>query len=465
MDVQAINTATRRKVWIQTFGCQMNENDTEKMYRILSKLDYIPTNTFEDADLILLNTCSIREKPEQKVFSSLGRIRKRKQMNPEVMIGVAGCMAQLMGEKITERAPYVDLVLGTYNIHKLPEMIAEVTEKRRLGEMSQSVRAGKMVAEDFDFLPIAADDLHRQTSDANNVTRHVTIQNGCNKNCSYCIVPTVRGRELSREADEIISEIKLLVASGVKEVMLVGQTVNSYGKGTATPFPKLLELVDNISGLERIRFVTSHPRDLNRELMRAMADLPKVCESLHLPLQSGSDRVLRQMYRGYTVEKYIEKVAALRETVPNIALSSDVIVAFPGETEDEFAMTLKALERICFDSVYSFVYSPRPFTVAGAMENQIAAEIGKERLQRLQTLQNQITSRYLHNELNQTHEVLVEAAASNHFANTGKPGRALRGRTRTNRIVHFDGSRDLVGQLVNVKIDRICSHSLQGVLV
>ena len=444
-----------KQVWIQTFGCQMNVNDSEKMFRLLAPMGYRPAEGPDGADLLLLNTCSIREKPEQKVFSSLGRLKRYKQERPEVMIGVAGCMAQLMGEKIQKRAPYVDLVFGTYAIQRLPKMIRELEEKR--GQRDRLVDAGAFDANDFDFLPLQEGDLLTRDPEPGAVARHLTIQNGCNKNCAYCIVPTVRGREISRPVDEIMTEARMLVEHGIREITLVGQTVNSYGKSSNCDFSDLLYKLNEISDLKRLRFVTSHPRDLNEKLMQAMAECDKVCEHLHLPLQSGSDRVLKRMFRGHTFDTYAEKIAKLREYVPNIALSSDFIVAFPGETEVDFQETLAAIETIQYDSSFSFIYSPRPFTKAADWPDQIDADVASDRLQRLQALQNRIAAEKLAHFAERRVEVLVEGVA--------KDGDRLMGRTRCHRIVNFDGPANLKGQLIHVLITKVGSHSLSGTLV
>ncbi len=453
---------TRKKVWIQTFGCQLNENDSDKIYRVLGRLDYSATRDPAEADLIVLNTCSIREKAEQKVFSLLGRLKVHKQQRPQTLIAVAGCMAQLLGESIRRRAPYVDLVFGTYTIHKLPEMLREI-ENSRDSAGSGVVAAAELNQADFDFLPLQPEDLLHPGRSRNLVVENVTVQNGCNKNCSYCIVPKVRGREISRDRQEILAEIRLLVSRGVREVTLLGQTVNSYGRKTEYDFADLLEDVNAIKGLQRIRFTTSHPRDLNEKLMLAMANCDKVCEHLHLPLQSGSDTVLKKMYRGHTFNDYLQKIRRLRELVPGISVSTDIIVAFPNESDQDFAETLEALRRVRFDSIFSFIYSPRPYTRAATWSGQIANTVAKQRLYQLQELQAAITRDYLHKDLNKIVEVLVETSNKSPAGlPTIKHGRCLTGRTRNNRIVHFDGCESLIGSLVNLRIDRVLAHSMQG---
>ena len=350
----------QKAAFIQTFGCQMNEHDSEKMARILEENEYIMTDDMAAAYLILLNTCSIREKAEHKVFSSLGRLKRFKQRNPGLIIGVGGCVAQQEGERLLRRVPHLDMVFGTHNIHKLPELISAVEET-----------GGRIAETDmYDFVPSLKG---FSIPSEGQVKSHVTIMQGCNNYCSYCIVPYVRGREMSRSSREILDEIRALSERGVKEVSLLGQNVNSYGKGLGeeVTFPELLCSINDISGIERIRFTTSHPKDLSEELINSFRDLERLCEHIHLPVQSGSDSILKAMNRKYTASYYIEKVTELRDACPEISITSDIIVGFPGETEEDFEKTLELMRRVEFDNVFSFKYSDRFETRASQLPGKI----------------------------------------------------------------------------------------------
>jgi tRNA-2-methylthio-N6-dimethylallyladenosine synthase len=342
-----------RSYKILTFGCQMNEHDTEKMSGLLCSEGFRQAETLEEADLVLINTCSIREKAEQKFYSELGKLRELKKENPALMIAVSGCIAQQEGAKILKKAPFVDLVFGNQNLKDLPGLITQRENGIRL--------ASTAFADGYEHsaLPVSRVD---------GVSAFVNIMYGCDNFCSYCVVPYVRGRERSRKAEDIIDEIRGLVGKGCREVTLLGQNVNSYGKGLpdsdSCSFPELLEKVNGIDGLLRVRFVTSHPKDLSDELVEKMASLPKVCENIHLPLQSASDSVLKAMNRKYTFASYMEKLGKLRAAMPDISLSTDIIVGFPGETDEEYQLTYKALEDIGYDSIFSFKYSKRPNTAA-----------------------------------------------------------------------------------------------------
>ncbi|MBI2360091.1 MAG: tRNA (N6-isopentenyl adenosine(37)-C2)-methylthiotransferase MiaB [Deltaproteobacteria bacterium] len=437
-----------KKVYIQTYGCQMNQHDSQRILQVLRRSNYTPTSSPENADLIFLNTCSVRDKAEQKVYSALGRWRELKERNRGIIIGVGGCVAQQEGELLLKRVPHLDLVCGTHNIHKLPEMVGQ---------------AGTLGARPMELAfyrdPAYMEDLGGRPR-VHVSTAFVTIMQGCNNVCSFCIVPHVRGRELSRPSASIIGEIRELAARGVKEVMLLGQNVNSYGKtsGGELTFPELLTRINKIGALERIRFMTSHPQDLSPELIEAYATLEKLCEHLHLPVQSGSDSVLRRMRRGYTRDAYLEKIRRLRRQCPKVALSTDIIVGFPGETEAEFAETLAILRQVAYDEIYSFMYSPRPHTVAVKLYgDDVSEEVKKERLAEVQRLQNEISLRKNKHFIGAVQEILVEGPSKL------KRGQ-ITGRTRTNKIVNSMGPITLSGSLTEVKIAGASANSLLGEL-
>lgn len=438
-----------KKLYIQTHGCQMNQHDSERIVQVLGRLDYQPTDSPEHADLILLNTCSVRDKAEQKVYSALGRWRELKEEKRGLIIGAGGCVAQQEGELLLRRVPHLDLVFGTHNIHKLPEMVEQVeTLGARPIELAFYREPSYM--ED----PGGKPQVHGPRA-------FVTIMQGCNNVCSFCIVPYVRGRELSRPSRNIIREIRELTRSGVKEVMLLGQNVNSYGKAGSgeLTFPELLTRINDIEGLERIRFTTSHPQDLSPELIEAYATLETLCEHLHLPVQSGSDSVLHRMRRGYTREAYLEKICRLRERCPNIALSTDIIAGFAGETEAEFAETLAILHQVEYDEIYSFVYSPRPHTAAVKLyRDDVPQEVKKERLAQVQRLQNEISLRKNRQSVGTVEEILVEGPSK---LRRGQ----ITGRTRTNKIVNVMGPTMLSGSLTRVRITGASANSLLGELL
>jgi tRNA-2-methylthio-N6-dimethylallyladenosine synthase len=436
-------TVQNKKVFIRTFGCQMNEHDSERMAGLLKLQGYILTEHPEEADLILVNTCSIRDKAEQKAYSELGRYARLKKGRPDLIVGMAGCVAQQEGQKVFERYPWVDLVFGSANIPNLPEMM----RTRQSGELH-------VIKTEEPPGPL-------QTTPAvrpDRVRAWVNIMEGCDKHCTFCVVPMTRGRERSRPADEITEEVRALGLQGYKEVTLLGQTVNSYGKGTPVDFPELLWKLNDAPGIERVRFTTSHPVDLSPKLMRVMAMLPKVCEHLHLPLQSGSDRVLERMYRGYTCNDYLEKVKTLRRTVPEVSLTTDIIVGFPGESDEDFEQTLQAVEKIRYDAVFAFKYSPRPNTPAAAYPDQVPETIKDQRLQRLLALQKQITDEQGRHLLGSIQEILVEAVGK-------REPNQLFGRTRTNRTVRFNGPPNWIGRMVMVRINRTYAGSLEGMVV
>lgn len=422
----------------------MNDHDAERMTGILEENGLRSSPGVEHADLVILNTCSIREKAEQKFYSELGRLKKLKDKRPGLVIAVAGCIAQQEGAKILSRAPYVDLVFGPSTLSRLPEMV----EKKRFWSLP--------------VVDIAGDpEYHRKnipTTRTDKLKASVSIMYGCDNYCTYCVVPYLRGRERSRLPLDIVGEVRELVRTGCKEVNLLGQNVNSYGKGldTETDFPSLLRLINDVPGLERIRFVTSHPRDLSDALITALRDLPRVCESLHLPIQSGSNDILRAMNRRYTREEYLDKAQRLRQAVPHITLTSDIIVGFPGESERDFELTMELLEEARFDGIFSFKYSKRPGTAALQLKGHLPENVKERRLARVLEHQGQITSRNSEKLVHSVQEVLVEGIS--------KKGGALGGRTRGNKTVNFNAADALIGSLVSVRITAAGMNSLTGQL-
>ncbi|HXV48864.1 MAG TPA: tRNA (N6-isopentenyl adenosine(37)-C2)-methylthiotransferase MiaB [Candidatus Binatia bacterium] len=438
-----------KKLYIQTYGCQMNQYDSERIAQVMGRSGYVQTDRIDSADLLLLNTCSVRDKAEQKVYSALGNWKEFKDHRDGVIIGVGGCVAQQEGENLLKRVAHLDLVFGTHSIHKLPELVAQV-------ESSQARPVEVTFYRDPDYM----EDPDGRTK-VNGARAYVTIMQGCNKVCSFCIVPHVRGRELSRPSGKIIAEVESLVAQGVKEVMLLGQNVNSYGKLTAgeLSFAELLRRIDAIDGLQRIRFTTSHPQDLSPALIDTFASCNHLCEHLHLPVQSGSDSVLARMRRGYTCGEYLRRIAELRERCPNVALSTDVIVGFPGESDAEFNSTLELLQTVEYDEIFSFMYSPRPQTVAAKIyDDDIEANVKRERLRQVQTLQQGISLAKNRQRIGDTEEILVDGPSKL------KNGQ-LMGRTRTNRIVNISAPEHLIGRLVPVRIINATANSLLGDLL
>ncbi|MBI2881804.1 MAG: tRNA (N6-isopentenyl adenosine(37)-C2)-methylthiotransferase MiaB [Candidatus Tectomicrobia bacterium] len=432
-----------RKFSILTYGCQMNENDSEWISGILQGEGYDPAEDLSQADLILVNTCSIRDKAEQKIFSKLGQLAGLKKKNPALQIGVCGCVAQRMGDQIVRRAPAVDLVFGTQNISKLPDLLGRLAE-----------RVGSVV--DIEPVPFdwgADTPVIRQ----NKIKAFVTVSVGCNKNCSFCVVPLTRGREISKPREVILKEVRALAREGYQEVTLLGQNVNSYGRDLSKnpTFPGLLRAVAAVEGIARVRFTTSHPRDLSPGLIEVMASEPKVCEYFHLPIQSGSDRVLKRMYRGYTAKSYMEKARALRKAVPHVALTTDIITGFPGEMEEDHRETLKVLAEVEFDNIFLFKYSVRPGTPAAEFGDQVSEEVKSRRFAEIRTLQEEITARKHRSLKGTVQEVLVEGPSPKEL---GK----LTGRTRTNKIVNFFGPLRLVGHLIPIEITGSGLYSLEG---
>jgi len=427
----------QKKLYIKTWGCQMNFHDSERVLGILGEQGYKLVRDPKEADLVVFNTCTIREKAEQKFLSEVGKLKALKQRRPEVKIAVLGCVAQQQGRALQERMPHIDYVVGPQNLSKLKDIVDK--PKVVLTEDNPKIA--------FEDLPAAR---------ADGVSAWVNIMYGCNNFCTYCVVPYTRGRERSRPPEAIISEIKQLVQQGYREVTLLGQNVNSYSGGIS--FPKLLEQINSIDGLYRIRFVTSHPKDLSDELIDAMATLDKVCEHIHLPLQSGSDRILRLMNRKYSFKEYMEKIEKLRKRIPGIAITTDIIAGFPTETEHDHKATIEALQKVQFDGIFAFKFSPRPMTKAAVMEGQLPEDVKSRRLSEILELQDKITEKINKSLEGRVLEVLVEGASENNYEK-------LTGRTRTNKIVNFTVIKqleDLRGKLVNVLITKGLRHSLEG---
>lgn len=453
-----------KRLYINTIGCQMNVYDANQIAGVLAPLGYTGTDTIESADMVIVNTCTIREKAEQKAFSFIGRLAKIKAANPSLIVAVGGCVAQQEGDAIFRRMPHVDLVFGTHAIFRLPEMV------RRL-ESSRTRIVDVRLTDTIEFDgPVAGPLADGQ------VTAFVTIMRGCDNYCTYCVVPHVRGRESSRHPDRIVEEIRMRVNQGIREVTLLGQNVNSYGsKEGLCRFSDLLARVDGIDGLGRIRFTTSHPKDLSDDLIGAFGRLGKLCHHIHLPVQSGDDRILRCMNRRYTRDAYLDKIARLRTACPDIAITSDFIVGFPGETESHFQATLDLIETVRYDGLFAFMYSDRPPAPAASFSGKLAEPVIKERLQLLLALQDRITQEKFKNLVGRVLPVLVEGRGRG--TETGgrgaapSPGR-WSGRSSSNQIVHFDAppglSKDkqlLTGSFVDIMIEGAHAHSLWGRLV
>ena len=433
------------KLHLITYGCQMNEYDSERVAGLLRDERYELTETAQDADLILLNTCAIREKCEDKVFSRLGELKHLKRERPHVLIGVMGCMAQLWQGKIQERAPSVDLVFGSAAVSRVGELVAR----------ARATGAPVLETGEAPLVKITA-----RPEAVGQLKAFVTVMEGCEKGCTFCVVPVTRGRERSHSPASIVAEVRELAAAGVREVTLLGQTVNAYGRDLtpATDLAALLELVDEVEEIERIRFTTSNPYNLTPRLIRAIRDVPKVVEYLHLPLQSGSDRVLGRMHRGYTRARYLELIAELEETVPGIALSTDLIVGFPGEEEADFEQTVDMVERVGYDNVFVFRYSRRPGTPAATMLDQVPEEIKARRNSRLLEVATRVGAARSRALEGRVLPILVDGVSRKN------PDEAT-GRTRCNRVVNFDAhGRRLLGEVVPVLITQELPHSLRGEL-
>ncbi|MGI6142939.1 MAG: tRNA (N6-isopentenyl adenosine(37)-C2)-methylthiotransferase MiaB [bacterium] len=435
-----------KKYYIRTYGCQMNERDSETLAGILADLGYMRAASEEEADLIIFNTCCVRETAERKIYGRLNELRPLKSKRPDLLIGVGGCMAQKDKERVLNRAPHVDFVFGTHNIQELPQLI------------SRAAAVPEPVVQVWEEGQASL--LELPTQREGKLKAFVTITYGCTNFCTYCIVPYVRGKERSRSPQDIIKEVTQLAQDGYKEVTLLGQNVNTYGRdlGTGISFAQLLRAVNQVAGIRRIRYTTSHPRDFSDEIIEAVRDCAKVCEHFHLPIQSGSNRILERMNRGYTREDYLDLVKRIREKVPNNSITTDIIVGFPGEEEEDFAATLDLVRQVGFDNAFTFVFSPRSGTPAASMKEQVPEGVKKERLNRLMDLQDRI-SRDINEKLRGKEvEVLVEGTSK-------KEESFLTGRTRTNKLVLFPGEEKLIGELVTVRITRPQTWNLYGELV
>ena len=437
------------KFFIKTFGCQMNEHDSEIIAGLLNKAGYEQTDEMVEADIIIANTCCIRESAENKIWGFIGNIKYYKYRNPNVILAVLGCMTQQSSilDTLHRRGKHIDIVLGTYQQHRLPQYISQV-----IAGSGQIIDISRDNSDFPDVLPVCRTDKYRA---------QVNIIYGCNNFCSYCIVPYVRGRERSRDFNAIIDEVKDLAADGCKEITLLGQNVNSYGKDMKDndwDFGKLLIALNDIEGIERIRYMSSHPRDFSLELVDTIAQLPKVCSHFHLPLQSGCDKTLKAMNRGYDTAKYKQIIDRIREKVPTAAITTDIIVGFPGETDEDFNQSLEFIKECNFDAAFTFLYSRRTGTVAAKSSEQVPEEVKKERLQRLLDVQN-INSLQINNDLlNKIIKVLVEGVSktSDH---------TYTGRSAGNKVVVFNGTPDMIGKIVDVRIDKAKTWHLEGTVI
>lgn len=439
-----------KKLFIRTFGCQMNEYDSDKMADVLAASEEIvKTDRPEDADIIIFNTCSVREKAQERVFHDLGRVRPLKKEKPDLVIAVGGCVASQEGAAIVARAPYVDVVFGPQTLHRLPQLIAE---RRRAGRSQVDISFPEI--EKFDNLPPAK---------VEGATAFVSIMEGCSKFCTFCIVPYTRGQEVSRPFDDVLTEVAGLAAQGVKEITLLGQNVNAYrgamtGSEEVADLALVIEYIAEIPGIERIRYTTSHPRELSQRLIDVYVKVPKLVSHLHLPVQSGSDRVLAAMKRGYTALEYKSLVRKLRAARPDLSLSSDFIVGFPGETAEDFEKTMKLIDDIGFDASFSFVYSARPGTPAAELTDETPPELKLERLMRLQKRIDELAQAVSVSMVGSIQRVLVEGLSK-------KDENELAGRTDNNRVVNFVGNPRLVHSFVDVRITSSMPHSLRGEIV
>ena len=436
-----------KKVFIKTHGCQMNEYDSAKMLDLLSeKEEFIATDTPEDADLLVLNTCSIREKAQERVFHQIGRWKKLKDKNPNLKIAIGGCVASQEGKKLSQRAPAVDIVFGPQTLHRLPNLYKEAsdTEKKQLDISFPKI-------EKFDYLPQSSSD---------SVTAFVSVAEGCNKYCSFCVVPHTRGHEVSRPVEDILVEIEGLASRGVREVNLLGQNVNNFKgsfEGEKKSLAFLIEKVSKVNGIDRIRYTTSHPFEFKDDLVDLYKDTPELVSHVHLPVQSGSDRILKLMRRRYSAASYLELISRIRENRPGISFSSDFIVGFPGETDKDFQDTLDIVEKVGFDESFSFIYSPRPNTPAAGMEDNVSKDIKKERLTILQHKLNELSSKISRKMVGSLERCLVLGVSKKN------PGE-LQARTENNRVVNFATDANVVGKFVNLKIVDQLTNSLRGKL-
>jgi tRNA-2-methylthio-N6-dimethylallyladenosine synthase len=435
------------KLFIKTFGCQMNVNDSEYIIGQLEQLGYSTTEDIFKSNLILLNTCCVRAKVEQKIYSLIGKIKKIKNNNPNVILGICGCMAQKEKENIFERAPYVDFIFSPSQVNNLEEIINIV----RYGN-KKYISCENTPEFSFNHIPVKRE---------SKISAWIQIMRGCNNYCSYCVVPYTRGPEQSRGVSEILSEVKKLAQSKYKEIFLLGQNVNSYGKdlSQSVTFSELLELLNNIDGIERIRFTTSHPKDFSFDLIKTIKKCNKICNHIHLPIQSGSSKILKMMNRKYDVNYYKNIIKEIRNNIDNIAITTDVMVGFPGETEEDFMATLRAFKEIEFDEAYTFIYSNRDNAIASLLPEQVPLQLKKERLWKLIDLQKNISTKINKKLEGEILEVLVDKKSKKHIENQ------FSGRTGSNKTVVFTSKQDLLGQLVNVKIIKSSPWTLYGELI
>jgi len=447
----------QRKLHIKTFGCQMNVRDSEIIEQLLYPAGFIPVPDIDDADLILLNTCSIRAKAEQKVYSLLGQLKQYKLNNPELLIGVAGCVAQQEGERIQQKMPHVDLVVGTQQLYRIPELVARLDQGEMLKPCIELDKAFRIPS----LREISPKSEPPPFPSQLKFKKFVTIMHGCDNYCSYCVVPYTRGRETSRAVSDILEEVKTLAANGTCDLTLLGQNVNSYGQTnqvaeTPVTFAGLLRQVAEVQGIKRLRFTTSNPKDLTDELMRCFAEIPILCPHFHLPVQSGSDRILAAMNRKYTAGDYLNKIAALRCYKPEMALSTDIIVGFPGETDEDFALTMDLLETVRFHASFSFKYSDRPGTRSASFDNKVSEQVKSDRLALFQQRQNEISLERNREYVHKIVAVMIEGKGENGL---------IQGRAATNHLVHFSASAGYdphPGKIVRVLIQRAGQHSLAG---
>ena len=436
------------KLHIRTFGCQMNKYDSDKMSDVLKHSHGLElTDNIDQADVLLVNTCSIREKAEEKLFHQLGRWKKLKTTKPNLVIGVGGCVASQEGDLILKRAPYVDLIFGPQTLHRLPNMLNDVLNKSQV-----SIDISFPEIEKFDHLPEPHSD---------GASAFVSVMEGCSKYCTFCVVPYTRGEEISRPFNDVIHEVEILAEKGVKEINLLGQNVNAYrglmDDGEIADLALLIAIVAQVSGIERIRYTTSHPVEFSDRLIQTYAEVPKLVSHVHLPVQSGSDKILGSMKRGHTVVEYKSKIRKLREIRPDISLSSDFIIGFPGETEEDFNNTMKFIDEMGFDKSFSFIYSKRPGTIAASLPDDVDQTVKKQRLAAIQDKLNENTEKISKSMIGSIQKVLVEGDS--------KKGNTLSGRTENMRTTHFPGNEGLIGQIVSVKITEGFANSLQGELI
>lgn len=437
-----------KKLYLETFGCQMNVVDSEQIVDLLAGIGYEQVDSADQADLVLMNTCSVRDKAERKVYGHLGRFKPIKDKRPEMIIGVGGCVAQQEGEAMLEKVAFLDLVFGTHNIHRLPELVQQVEAQRQRGAETE-------------FLDHETrQNLFPERTQSDSVTRFVTVMQGCDNFCSYCIVPHVRGREVSRPSEQIVAEVEQLVADGAREITLLGQNVNSYGirDENEISFAELLHKINAIDGLQRIRFATSHPKDMTDELIDCFGTLDKLCHHIHLPLQSGSDRILKLMNRGYSAADYLKKVERLKQQCPDIRLTTDIIVGFPHETEADFQATLDIAEQVGYADAFTFLYSPRTGTAAASMDDDQSSVHKQKRFERLLAQQHASSATIWKQDEGQTLPVLIEGVS--------KQGDGqMFGRTEWGRIVNFPGSPELIGMVIQIRITKVVRNSNLGEIV